>query len=216
MHCKGTALVPSKFQFVFRESFSGAEVTCAELAKYMRQIGLEGIAYQRCSRAIALQLRFHESVLGLNPKSIVREIAAMEGSGGPSLTKPESSFVLNGPLSGLWHKHFFFGHPSVIAANALSMSKAAQEGLARAHFAEHISEESIALYVEDRVTRPLEWRAKNQKLTGEWIVFVRIEEKNYYLGLASHSRAEEDIKGWAPIYRAELPQLVQISPGLFG
>lgn len=43
------------------------------------------------------------------------------------------------------------------------------------------------------VVESYEKRAMEQKLTGEWIVFAKHEEKNYYLCLATHDLGDQQI-----------------------
>lgn len=57
----------------------------------------------------------------------------------------------------------------------------------------HLSHETISKNIADAVTGIFVQRSREQKLTGDWIIFAKHEGQNYYLDLASHQEQDVDI-----------------------
>ncbi len=88
-------------------------------------------------------------------------------------------------LKGLWHKHYF--DPSFMPRNLLEELK--RDTL----FTDEISkfhgkkvEEITGEVVRLAVLEPYKRRAQSNRLTGEWIIYEKEVERNYYLTLSDH------------------------------
>ena len=134
--------------------------------------------------------------------------AIRELSGTPptpkSRTKKATPFKIP-PLIGLWHKHYF--QASFIAKN-LSLELSKGENFKQAfwrtgrklgliygqdinnprEFSDHLAHEVVSRFYKKR--------SGESRLTGEWIVYIPIDGKNYYLTLGSHGENE---KVWANV-----------------
>jgi hypothetical protein len=139
----------------------------------------------KCSRGLVLELDDHIQQRTLHVHMILDEIAALEGVAGakPSITKPATRF-LHEPLQGLWHKHFM--QPAYIAMN-LSNHWTCER------FQKLREETSIETLVHHLGVDGYTERAASAALTGEWIVFARQDNVNYYLTLGHHG---DDEKIW--------------------
>jgi hypothetical protein len=132
----------------------------------------------------------------------------------PSLqTKPASVFT-GKHLGGLWHKHFMPALPSVMANNILNhLGKNGAEKIVKevCDPARNptITREMIEELSHRIVFDSMEERGSRDKLTGEWIVFAREDDGNYYLGVWSHSAGDESIAG--SIKSACVPQFPFLS-----
>jgi hypothetical protein len=128
-----------------------------------------------------------------NVMSIIDEVAKLEGTDRrPSGTKPASQFT--GPhLSGLWHKHHFQARfvPNNLL-NELRRSDVVDSVLAP-HMGEQLNEKIVKRLVYAVVIDNLEIRGEQKRLTGEWIVFQKLDGANRYLTLASHKEGDAAI-----------------------
>ena len=123
-----------------------------------------------------------------NVFAIFDEIAGLEGHpiARPSLTKPPSRFAKS-PLQGLWHKHY---HQSAfIPTNVVNHWRA--NG-----FADHLKETAAKIPIADDkmmgfllhefVISGYRDRSQARRLTGEWIIYARQDDRNTYLTLGIH------------------------------
>ncbi len=163
----------------------------------------------RYSRTLQRQLESCLEHRTLNIFQIFDEIGLLEGgtSARGTRTKPATKFNRL-PLRGLWHKHF---------AQAGFIPLNVRNHWERNDFEARVSEiikdskipaekkldAAIHAFVLDGYTA----RAAATQLTGEWIVFARESDVNYYLTLASHNEHDEAIFARVAECRSDFPQL---------
>lgn len=154
---------------------------------FIRDEGIRG----RCSERFLLDLYVYANSAGLNPSMIFEELRALECTVSESRTKQETKFSRL-PLKGLWHKHFFSSHfiaKNMQIANGRGniesvIKKAFEkyEGLDRTVENCKALAKDISLGNHDL----FENRSDRNQLTGEWIVFAKINSENYYMCIEFH------------------------------
>lgn len=170
-------------------------VTSDDLKGYAKAIHLDLYAAGRYSSLFVLNLLSYERLYGINPFQVVDEIRTLEDSARVTRTKPASQFTRD-PLKGLWHKHFFcsrfMAHNMMNHLSGGKLEKLVNEVLDPNK--SPVVTEGMIRELSHRVTvEAFEERASDGNLTGEWIVFAKHEEKNYYLCLATHHTGDESI-----------------------
>ena len=123
-----------------------------------------------------------------NVFAVFDEIAGLEGHpiARPSLTKPPSRFTRS-PLRELWHKHYH--QADFIPTNVENHWRANS-------FADHIKNAVAKMSVPNHkltgfmlhelVISGYQDRSQAGRLTGEWIIYARQDERNTYLTLGTH------------------------------
>jgi hypothetical protein len=133
---------------------------------------------------------------GINPEIILEEILHLESASSLSKTKPED-FFKHPPLKGLYHKHFL---PNSISSIAINMDNGAGGKRGRIKTIENLLRESsetvyteslLKNIIESVTTTPFASRAENNKLTGEWIIYLPYQDQNYYLSACKHSTRKD-------------------------
>lgn len=150
-------------------------------------LGLQPNSIHRCSTFFLLQL-FHRArnhTLPGDPAKIVAEIRLLDGYGRPTGTKDATPF--DGPLlAGLWHKHY-------LADNAVARN--VQLGLGGSKLKRipkiaqpfmPITPKNIPDLARALINDGYIERQQKGMLTGQWIVFAKYEDQNYYLCLGNH------------------------------
>ena len=100
------------------------------------------------------------------------------------------------PLKGLWHQHYFSARflPKNIH---LELGKTGVEKLVNEVVdpakSTKITPEMIKELAHRVTHEPLETRSAREKLTGEWIIYLRYEGKNYYLCCNTHDAGDQFI-----------------------
>lgn len=151
----------------------------------------------------------------INVHQLMDEIRSCEGLRRTTQTKKASVFRKE-PLKGLWKKHFT--DASFILKNIgihIGLEKEGNKKLdqliieAFAQSTTGVVDDQFINYITTRVTFGVfEERAKENKLTGEWIVFQKYKQKNYYLTLAAHDEGDYSIyKRVCDCYRLDYPHL---------
>jgi hypothetical protein len=177
---------------------NGEDMT-AELSHFATIIGLEAAAPGRYSMLLVLGLFGGFSSRRLIPAKVIHEIRALEGIGKPSRLKPPIQNK-HPPLKGLWHKHYM---ESGLRAVAMNLRRGLQKhGLPlfeqRVREAREAGEErymvpdDVKAIVDDAVQGNLSRLSSAAALTGEWILYARHKEANYYLCLATHDESQHD------------------------
>jgi hypothetical protein len=206
------------------ESAQGPDImshtaTAAEVRGFAEAIGLRQPIIERCSLLFTFQLYCSARVPALpfgDPVKTVAEVRALEGFG-QSRTKPAEEFD-RPPLRGFWRKHYIVGGMSSLALNVkLGLGKNNRElrRIVREHWnpdTAHLPPEVVSGNIADAVTSIYQERARAQSLTGEWILFARLEGQNYYLCLATHEEARADRSALAERIRgcsSEFPFLLE-------
>lgn len=120
---------------------------------------------------------------------IVDEIAAMEGAGTVSTTKPEQPFK-GKHLKGYWHKHHTQARylPQNLA-NEMMVDDTIRRIL-HPHIGEDLTPQLLGRLTHALVVDGHNRRLRERRLTGEWILFAKSDRANYYLTLASHQEPD--------------------------
>jgi hypothetical protein len=153
----------------------------------------------RCSFGLIMELAYHTIHRLYHVHAIYDEIGKLEGTDDrPSLTKPAAPFDRE-ILRGLWHKHHF--QPRFLAANLrLEILRPDKiNSILEPYFGRYLDE--VANEVIHAITfDAYEQRARDGRMTGEWIIFEKSERGNYYWTLGRHGD-DENIKIRVETYR---------------
>lgn len=137
------------------------------------------------------ELAFHMTFSGYNVYAIFDEIGILEGDARrPSITKCATPFT-RPPLVGLWHKHHH--QAQFIWKNiCLELDRpGALEELIEP-FSGQILGDVQNEFGHALIDGTFSKRASAKRLTGEFIVFEKLEgNRNYYLTLGSHGEYDE-------------------------
>lgn len=205
--------------FVLRCFDPPRQVGPEELHLYIEEIGLQGVAPGRISGLLLTQIIAYAHSFGIEPAMIAAEIKHLEGIPGyeQSQTKPASPFKATGRLSGLCHKHFTASTVSVVAANiAAERPSKVLKQIAKEELSGGATLQALQRFTDRVVLEGYEQRANTRRLTGEWIVFVEHEAKRYYLCLATHTGADDEVLNYLrTVLRHEFPFLISEFPHLF-
>jgi hypothetical protein len=201
------------------------EDKAAELRAFAAEIGLEQAASGRYSIIFLLHLFGGWALRLLNPDSVIREINALEGIRGPSQTKSPAP-LKHPPLAPLWHKNYAASGLRSMAINLRNELEKRGLPLFEKHVREttkvgearDMTEEDIGLITHEAVIGCWQRRFAAAEVTGDWIIYARHEEKNYYLGLSTHEGARdgghEKLRGQIDdICCAEFPFLTTLLAG---
>lgn len=167
-------------------------VSSSQLRAFASSIQIDRIAEGRYSQLFILDLMIYSEMRVINPFQVIDEIKSMEGPD-KSRTKPPSKFR-NKPLKGLWHKHYFTAR--FIAKNIQNHLRGGKlELVIRDSIKETSSPDAIDEFsrrlAHKVVSESFDQRAGNKKLTGEWIIFSKHNDQNYYLSMATHDMKDE-------------------------
>jgi hypothetical protein len=185
------------FTFTIHDGTNSRVVYQNEINEYMTEYGLDVIAKDRVSALFVINLMLLDLVSGIDPYLVINEIKALENIRPTMQTKAEAEFR-GEHLKGLWHKHFLADLPSVIAKNILNqLGKNGLNNITREVLDPDISpvitKEMLNELTHKVVVESLEKRADQDKLTGEWIVYAKENNSNYYLGIWRHDAGDENI-----------------------
>ncbi|GAA4493314.1 hypothetical protein [Pseudaeromonas paramecii] len=133
--------------------------------------------------------------------AIMHEVKCLEGEINQSRTKPASQFS-RPPLKGLWHKHFYDSNISGMVQNMMNALNTYSipyfeskiEEAKTSGIEQYMTVEDIPHIVEDIVSRNLQKRSEEQRMTGEWIIYANHNGVNYYLCIAKHKEGDESIR----------------------
>jgi len=165
----------------------------AEALEFADRIGLTRVAPDRCSILLAVQLLDTATAGWLDPIRVIHQIEALEGA---RVTTMKSATAFRGAhLSGLWHQHFL---PNGVAAIARNVRNALSHygipsAVKRVREAQAAGEDrvfdhdDIARFTNEVVYENLDRREGEAKMTGEWLIFVPHDGRNYYLAIANHT-----------------------------
>jgi hypothetical protein len=188
-----------KIGFIVDTGNTTYQVEHEELAQYAHLYGLENLISGRYSWLFVFHLMMGEQRGISNPHMIIDEIKNLEGISHQrkQRTKPASEFK-GAYLKGLWHKHFFFAHPSVLANNiknhlAGGKLKKLVEEVFNPDVSPIVTKEMVGELSHRIVHESLKDRGATSNLTGEWIIFAKHQGRNYYLCLASHIEEDKTI-----------------------
>lgn len=160
-----------------------------QIEQLRAHFGLDAFPDARFSTYFTLQLMQIEANRLLSTHSIVREIRTLESGGAAAYTKAASPFT-GDFLHGLWHKHFtdarFLLRNIRNEWDHKGMLLKGLEEIAREHSGQTIGTEITGKIVHMAVLTSQENRGNEDRMTGEWIVFVPHDGHNHYLAISTH------------------------------
>jgi hypothetical protein len=170
-------------------------ITPEQLADFKALLMFNDDLKSRVSELFYLDLYIYATEFCVNPMMIAEEVINLENGDGTTNTKLASEFRRM-PLKGLWHKHFFCQHfiaPNIqIELGKNGMDKIISDVMEKSGNSDF--EPSDISEIAKRVTYDtLNKRTERNSLTGEWILFSKHEDKNYYLCLSTHNSGDEYI-----------------------
>jgi hypothetical protein len=174
-----------------------------------------GLVHQIARHYCRIPQMFGDRLLLVDVHAVFDQIGRLEKApltrGAP--LKPEP---LRGPLKGLWHMHWF--QASFLVKNLLNETKKHGDMLIQKHLnAELGRDRSIGETIGNLVCTTFEHRSgtaarKRSRLTGEWIVFVKANNRNVYLTLAGHHETNEAVLSRCLPAAKEFPELASLTP----
>lgn len=182
---------------MFHVSISGKDrtVTFEELKQFAELLNLDEIAPERFAWLLVLDLLIWNEFNGHEPFQVAGQIDALEHPEKSSGTKPATQFR-NPPLRGLWHKHFFDAHYTINNLRnhwARDRLKQLIEEVCDPNKSTIITQAMVNELVHRLVHGAIDDRQSTGRLTGEWIIFAKYNNQNYYLCLARHDEGDEAI-----------------------
>lgn len=161
---------------------------------FKNSIQLDEITSGRYSLLFLIGLFIGTKQGSLNPWKVVAEISALEGKGPLTNTKGPAAFTRDEELLGLWHKHYLAEGIAPLACNIKNALKsygipyfeARVKKVLQTGIPEFVTAEDIPLIASDITFNNYAKRAEEGRLTGEWIIFAKHENLNYYLCLGNH------------------------------
>lgn len=171
------------------------KITNQQLSAYRQMhIGNSELS-ERMSELIWLDMYVLDAEFGVSSFEILRSIEELEQSKMSSGIKPATQFK-NMPLKGLWHKHYFSAE-FLLNNIVLGLGKTGLEKLVNEVMdpkkSSIITQEMIDELARRITHEPVEKRAHDKKLTGEWIIYIRHANKNYYLCCNTHNAGDQFI-----------------------
>lgn len=157
----------------------------------------------RYSFGFVLELAQHAIGRTYNVHAIYDEIGTLEGSDSrPSMTKPATPFTRSKLLKRLWHKHHFQARFIPTNLRLEMMRSGAIEEVLAPFMGRYVDE--VAGEIAHAMTiAAYEQRARDHRITGEWIIFEREASGNYYLTLSTHNgESDENRRARVEVYRA--------------
>lgn len=180
------------------ESLSLSRNELEEIAK--SHLGFHGLDISRISTILIAQVLQMHANRTVNTYNILDEIKFLEGLNIYTATEPESEFRHH-PLKGLMKKHFtdasfivknIGAHLGMDYGGNSRLTNLIQEAFNK-NESGYADDEFFLRIAHGMTCGALEERAKNNRTTGEWIVFKKYDGKNYYLTLAAHKEGDDNI-----------------------
>lgn len=171
------------------------KITSEGLAKWRSFYSINSDLVSRISELMWFDMYVMDKEFGVSPHDIFVSVNELEAGEKLSGVKPATQFKKL-PLKGLWHKHFFSAN--FVPGNILlALGKDGMEKLVNETFdaanSPIVTREMIAELAHRVTYEPLEKRDADGKLTGEWIIFIKNDDKNYYLCLNTHAAGDQCI-----------------------
>jgi len=186
-----------KISFNVHDEQSTRLVSDEEISEYASLYGIDQLIGGRYSSLLIINLMTLEYAQGIDPGHVIEEIKYLEGKKSSNQTKEPSMFT--GPhLKGLWHKHFFPALPSVIGHNIANyFGKNGVRKLVEDIFDPKksgvVTNDMIQELAHRVAVESIEKRGAQNKLTGEWIIFAKEDDGNYYLCVSPHNSGDKNI-----------------------
>lgn len=158
-----------------------------------------GLDLSRISSLLIAQIERNQISRKLDTYQIMAEVKYLENLINHSETVKEEKFK-HLPLRGLYKKHFMNARYLINNINAYYGTKfngnSRLDECIQSMFDEtttkYLDESFAGKLAHQLVFKAIEERAE-RGLTGEWIVFQKYRDKNYYLTLATHDEDDEEI-----------------------
>lgn len=165
------------------------EVGKEEFARFRDWLVVDSNLAQRISELFWLDMFVGYKRSSLDCRTVLDIVKGLE-RGEPKNGLKSTSKFKRPPLKGLWHKHHYSGQylPMNVADNILDdrLKEVAEKLKAedippgeRSHRYRGAAMKAVKDSLSDRST--------NQKLTGEWIIFAKSNDENFYLSLGYHN-----------------------------
>ncbi|OHU93573.1 hypothetical protein BIW53_19740 [Pseudoalteromonas byunsanensis] len=149
---------------------------------------------ERVSDHLVSQLREMLEEGRVHTEAVVDEIRYLEGLRDRTRTKKAKKFS-GGKLKGFWHSHFFNGDVSEQAKNYMKLldKEGAFEKIYRDILAKTNDPMELSRLLAERIVAQQYQDINSAKSwTGNWIIYAKHNDKNYYLMVASHSSPGDD------------------------
>ena len=161
-------------------------------------IGLFRLDKKRVSTLLMVQLASASKVRSFNTFSVTDVVGYLEGLRLTKLVKDPEQFK-HPPLNCFWKVHFtdpvFFGRNLANEMGIFSIKSNKVRPLCKKVLEQEKRDPSPVGW-QGRLAHALtieayEARAARKEMTGEWIIFGKYENQNYYLCIAQHSGSKE-------------------------
>lgn len=158
-----------------------------------------GLDLTRLSTVLLAQIYASEVNRVFDTKDITHPIKVIEGLTSSDPTAPPDRF-LHPPLTGLYKKHFT--SPRFIVKNLLNFLRSKEgdrhfnaiwEEASKVSGSKIVNETFTKYLSHHMVVDPIEIKSMSNRLTGEWVVFHKHQNLNYYLTIAFHGETNEQI-----------------------
>jgi hypothetical protein len=147
----------------------------------------------RMSTLIWIDIVILDRKFGIAPQEVIKAIQDVEDGEPATGLKPASQFK-NLPLKGLWHKHYFssrfYAHNLLLGMGKDGLEKIIYDEI---KLGETITEEALQRISYRASREGYESRHNKKKLTGEWVIFSKYNNENYYLCCSSHTDDDQEI-----------------------
>lgn len=181
--------------------FSDGSDAREQMRSFAELMGLDALVKGRYSALLLSQLftAYHKHTF--DPLKVVWQIRSLEGQTIHTGLKPATQFN-HPPLQGLWHQHFLIDGISSMALNLhrginkFGLPWLEQEVAAITASGEdrYLTEADIKQIVHDAVISNFERLNEAKALTGEWLIFAKYENQNYYLAIGAHKSGDEFLR----------------------
>jgi len=174
--------------FIMNQNGQQNRIPLSVLKEFSESIGMDCCIEGRYSSLFAFDLFRDKEKRKINPLQVMDEVRSLENADELSQTKQAIRFK-NLPLRGLWHKHYFTARFMVKnIENSFSGNKLTElidQTLVRENVDCGVYQRVYEL--SDKIVRQsYEEKARLKRLTGEWIIFAKYNDENYYLSMGVH------------------------------
>ena len=170
-------------------------ITSGDLRIFQKMYVTTSELSARMSDLFLFDMYILDAEFGVSPHEILNAVREIEHGELPFGVKPATQFK-NIPLKGLWHKHYFSAqfliNNIILGLGKTGAEKIAKEVLDPAK-SPVVTPDMVNEFARRIAQEPARTRSSRKKLTGEWIIYLRHEEKNYYLCCNSHDTPDQFI-----------------------
>lgn len=168
---------------------------------------------------------FGKHMLLVHFHAVLDQIGELERAPLNRATATKAPAPLTGPLTGLWHKHWF--QAAFLPKNLLEETQKYGDMLIYKHLNTKfgrdqwidrpITQDVVGSLVHATVFGAISHRSgsagrKESRLTGEWIVFAKAGRRNIYLTLAGHDETNDAVLSRCLPAAKEFPELALEAP----